>query len=423
LENYRLFGKENRKVKAIQQIASLFVFAALAVFALGGRPACAGDWPCYRGPGHDGISNETDWNSDWGTSGPKVLWKKSIGIGFATTAVADGRAYNMGNSDKKTDTVYCFDAATGRELWKYSYPCPLEPKSYEGGTLATPTVDGTRVYTLSKMGDLFCFEAATGKVLWQKQLNKDMGFKLPTWHFSSSALVAGDMLLFNVGTAGLALNKNTGAILWQNGNGRCGYATPVPFEMDGQACLAIMSEVTLFVVRQTDGKQLWQYPWKTQYEINAADPVVIGNQMLITSGYKHGCALLEVSATGAKRRWENKSMAMQINSPIVREGFVYGFDENVFKCLKLQDGSEPWADKSLGKGALMMSHDGRLIIMSERGELVVAKANPQKFNVVARAQILPKTKCWTSPVLANGKIYARNAAGDFVCVDVGGTGK
>jgi outer membrane protein assembly factor BamB len=156
------------------------------------------------------------------------------------------------------------------------------------------------------------------------------------------------------------------------------------------------------------------------YEINAADPVPVGKQMLITSGYKHGCSLLDVSATEAKKVWENKVMSMQINCPIVRDGYAYGFDENIFKCLKLADGSQQWQDKGLGKGSLMASADGRLMIMSEKGELVIARADPQKFDVLARAQILPQTKCWTSPVLANGRIYARNAAGDFVCVDVGG---
>ena len=404
----------------LRRVTGSMILPSLMVFMTASQLAFGADWPCYRGANHNGISEETDWSSNWGTSGPKTLWKKSIGIGFSTTAVASGRAYNMGNSDKKTDTVYCFDAQTGQELWKYSYPCPLLPNSYEGGTLSTPTVDGGRVYTLSKIGDLFCLDAAGGKVLWHKQLEKGMGFKLPTWHFSSSALIAGDMLLLNMGSAGLALNKNTGDPVWQSGKGKCGYATPVPFEMDGQPCLAIMSEVTLFAVRQADGKQLWRYPWKTQYEINASDPVVLGNQMLITSGYKHGCSLLEFNAAGAKKLWENKVMSMQINSPIVRDGFAYGFDENVFKCVKLQDGQPQWDEKSLGKGSLMMSADGRLILMSEGGELVIAKANPQKFDVLARAQILPKTKCWTSPVLANGRVYARNAAGNFVCVDVGG---
>lgn len=399
-----------------------YVLCAMA-FVMGiGQTAFGADWPCYRGPDHNGISKEIDWSSNWGQTGPKALWKKSVGIGFSTTAVADGRVYTMGNSgkDTNTDTVYCFDAQTGQEIWKHSYPCPLQPKYYDGGTLSTPTVDAGKVYTLSKMGDLFCFDAKTGKILWQKQLNKDMGFELPTWHFSSSPLIQGDRLFLNVGEAGLALNKNTGDVLWHNGKGKCGYATPVPFTMDGKAGLAIFTEVSLVAVDPADGKQLWQYPWKTRYEVNAADPIIVGNRVFLSSGYNRGCGLIEIVGGQPKKLWENKTMAMQINSPVLRDGYVYGFDEDVLKCVKLDDGKEQWQDKTLGKGSLMMSQDGRLILASDKGELVVAKADPQKFDVVARFQALPKGLCWTSPVLSHGKIYVRNTPGDFVCLDVSG---
>jgi len=328
----------------------------------------------------------------------------------------------MGNSGKRTntDTVYCFDAQTGAELWKHSYPCPLEPKWYEGGTLSTPTVDAGKVYTLSKMGDFFCLDTETGKVLWHKQLNKELGFELPTWHFASSTLIVDDKAVLNVGTAGVALDKNTGDIVWQTGKDKCGYATPVPFVMNGQAGLALFGEVTLTAVNPSDGKRLWQFPWKTQNEVNAADPIVAGNQVFVSSGYNRGCGLLQVDGGKVTRLWENKVMAMQINSPILRDGYVYGFDEAVFKCLRLQDGRQQWQDKSLGKGSLMMSADGRLILMGDEGELVVANANPQKFDVLARAPVLPKARCWTSPVLAHGKIYVRNTPGDFACLGVSG---
>jgi outer membrane protein assembly factor BamB len=396
------------------------VLTALVVLAGIGQATCGADWPCYRGPDHNGISQETNWNSTWGNAGPKVLWKKSVGMGYSTTAVADGRVYAMGNSGKQTniDTVYCFDAQTGQELWKHSYSCPLEAKYYPGGTLSTPTVDAGKVYTLSKMGDFFCLDAKTGKVLWQKQLNKGLGFELPTWHLSSSPLIVDDKVVLNVGVAGLAMNKNTGDLVWQSDKGKCGYATPVPFTMDGKAGLALFGEVTLVAVNPADGKLLWQYPWKTKYEVNAPDPIVVGNQIFISSGYNRGCSLLEVSGGNVKKVWENKVMAMQINSPILRDGFIYGFDEDVFKCLKLQDGSQQWQDKSLGKGSLMMTADGRLILTSDKGELVVAKADSQKFDVLARAQILSKEQCWTTPVLANGRIYVRNTPGEFACVDV-----
>ena len=147
-------------------VRALLVATSLCV-AAGGFYNAAGatDWPNYRGPDHNGITKETDWKSDWGDSGPKVLWKKSIGMGFSSMAVADGRVYTMGNQGKTKDVVNCFDAATGEEKWTHSYLCPLEPKYYEGGTLGTPTVDGERVYTLSKMGSLYCLNNADGKVI------------------------------------------------------------------------------------------------------------------------------------------------------------------------------------------------------------------------------------------------------------------
>ena len=380
------------------------------------------DWPNYRGPDYNGITSETGWKSNWGDSGPKVLWKKSIGIGFSSMTVANGRVYAMGNTGKKTNTdiVYCFDAVTGDEIWTHSYPCPLEPKYYEGGTLSTPTADGDKVYTLSKMGSLFCLNAADGNVIWQKELNKNMGCKFPTWHFSSSGLIVGDMLVLNIGDAGLALNKNTGATIWSNGKGQCGYATPVPFVMGGQRGLAIFSKDSIIAVSPNDGKKLWQFTWKTKNDVNAADPIIYDKYVFISSGYNRGCALLEINAGRATKVWESKVMRNHMNCCVLYDGFLYGFDESTFKCIAPRDGEVKWSERSLGKGALKMSADGRMIIMSDKGELVIAQANPQQFKVLVQAQILPKGKCWTTPVLANGKIYARNAAGDLVCVDIGG---
>ncbi|MHC4496650.1 MAG: outer membrane protein assembly factor BamB family protein, partial [Planctomycetota bacterium] len=276
------------------------------------------------------------------------------------------------------------------------------------------------VYTLSKMGSLFCLDAAKGTVIWQKELSKDMGNDLPTWHFSGSPLVVGDMLVLNIGDAGLALNKNTGATIWANGKGKCGYATPVPFVMGGQRGVAIFGFDSVMALEPNDGKKLWQFKWKTKNDVNAADPVIYDKYVFISSGYGRGCALLEINSGQVTKVWESKVIRNHFNCSVLYEGFLYGFDERELKCIAPQDGAEKWGDKSLGKGALMMSTDGRMIIMSDKGELVIAQANPQQFKVLARAQILPKSKCWTTPVLANGRIYARNAAGDLVCVDVGG---
>ena len=193
--------------------------------------ARADDWPNWRGPNHDGVSKEKGWSSKWPEAGPKVLWEASIGAGFASMAVSDGRVYAMGNINDM-DILYCFEADTGKEIWKKSYSCPLFDRQHEGGPAATPAVDGDEVYTFSKNGDVVCFKAATGDIVWHKNIQKELSLEFPRWHFSSSPLVVENMIVLNAGTSGVALNKNDGSLIWQNGNGPSGYATAVPFNVD-----------------------------------------------------------------------------------------------------------------------------------------------------------------------------------------------
>ncbi|MBN2137936.1 MAG: PQQ-binding-like beta-propeller repeat protein [Sedimentisphaerales bacterium] len=409
--------------KSKMDVSQAGFILAVAMLLLSSSGTAADDWPIYRGPNHNGFSNETGWNSEWGTAGPKKLWTKSIGVGFSSITVADGRAYMTGNSGEKSgakDTVFCLDANTGKEIWKHTFDCPLEAKYYEGGTLASPTADGKVVYTISKMGDLFCLDAATGKVVWQKNVNKEYGFKLPTWHFAGSPMVVGNMLVFNLGNAGAAIDKQTGALVWDNGKDICGYATPVPCKIEGADLLVIAGADSLAAARPADGKVLWTHEFVNKHKVSAADPIISGTNVFASSGYNRGCMLIDVAGGNPKQIYDNREMRNHMNCSMLYEGHIYGFDENNLKCIGFKDGAEKWSDGSMGKGALMMSVDGRMIIMSDKGELVIAKADPSSFKVLARAQILPTGKCWTVPVLSNGKIYARNARGDAVCVDVSG---
>src|SRR4051794_12604744 len=127
----------------------------------------AEDWPHWRGPNFNGISAEKGWSAQWPPEGPKILWKASVGIGFSSTSIGQGRVYTMGYGDEK-ETVFCFDAESGKTLWQHAYDSDLGDKFFEGGPTATPTVEGDSVYTLSRWGDVFCFEAASGKIRWSK---------------------------------------------------------------------------------------------------------------------------------------------------------------------------------------------------------------------------------------------------------------
>jgi outer membrane protein assembly factor BamB len=379
--------------------------------------ALADDWPKFRGPDHNGISKETGWSANWPAEGPKKLWKAKVGIGFASFAVSNGKAYTVGNASDM-DTVYCFDANTGAEIWKQSHPAKLDPKYYEGGPSATPTVEGNRVFTFAKRGVARCFDATKGTVVWSKDLAEELKAAMPTWGFAGSVLIDGELALFNVGSAGAALDKTSGKVVWSSGASESGYSSLVPFDSGGKRAIAMAIKQDVIALNVADGKELWRFPWKTQHDVNAADPILSGEKVFISSGYGHGGGVFNVSAKPPQKIWENKNMRNHFNSSVLWKGHLYGVDENQLRCLVFESGEVKWTDKITGKGSLMLA-DGKLIVLGEKGELMVADASPDGFKPSARSQVLGG-KCWTAPVLANGRIYCRNAAGDIVCVDVSG---
>jgi outer membrane protein assembly factor BamB len=382
--------------------------------------AKAGDWPHYRGPDYDGISDETGWTYNWPGGGPNVLWEASVGTGFASIAVSNGRAYTMGNTNNN-DILYCLNAATGTVIWQKSYDCPLYAENHEGGPCATPTVDGDAIYTFSKDGDAIRFNAQNGDMIWRTKLNKDYGFQHPRWRFAGSALVVDDLVIFNAGATGVALNKSDGTIAWQSGKAVSGYATGVPFTYGGNKYVALMGASQIVALNPSTGDVAWRFPWRTDYDINAADPIIIDDLIFISSGYNHGCALLKIEGNKVSEVWQNKNMRNQINCSVQHGEYIYGFDGQVggggaLTCIDIKTGERKWSQRGLGTGSLMLA-DGKLIVLGERGKLVIAQASPDGYKELASAQIL-SGKCWTYPVLANGRIYARNAAGKLVCVDV-----
>lgn len=386
----------------------------------------AADWPNWRGPDHNGISKERDYNPKFPDSGPNILWKKSIGIGFSSVSVSGNRVYTTGNSGTKEtrkskdnkDTIYCFDAKTGREIWTYSFLAALDPVRYEGGPNATPTVDGDKLYCFAREGDIFCFNAADGKLIWQKNMITDFGLKLIVYGYSSSPMIFRDMLILNGGTHGFALDKNNGELLWKtNKKSAVGYSTPVFLDIGKEKCGLFFTGDALRCVNLKNGDQLWEYPWKTRHNLNAADPVVSGDTVFISSGYGTGCALLKFDNSKAELLWQNKEMRNHFNASVLLDGYIYGFDESQLKCLKLSDGSVEWSLDDFGKGSLMIAGD-KLIILSDKGLLVTANATHEKFDKISEAKILTK-RCWSMPVLSDAKLYARgSASGDLVCVDM-----
>ncbi len=420
----KLYSSFKRHLATIAVVTALGVFVfSWSVMSFAEDASNAADWHQWRGPNRDGISTEKGWVSVWPEGGPKVLWKTSVGVGYSTVSVSGGRVYTMGNAEK-IDTVYCLDANTGDEVWKYSYRCATESGGHPGPA-STPTVDGKYVYTLSREGHFFCFDADSGKVIWSKHV-KDFGAKSPEWDFASSSLASGKMIIVDVGIT-LALDKSTGNLIWKTKdygdawnikNYGGGYSSPFAFQLNGSQRLAVFNSSGLVILNPENGQELLLQPWKTSYNVNAVTPIISGDKVFISSGYNVGCALVQVSGDKPTVIWQNKDMRNHFNSCVLWEGHLYGFDESELKCLDFQTGEVKWSQKGLGKGSLMLA-DGKLIIMGDKGDLVIAEASPEGFKEISRAKVLSGL-CWTVPVLSGGKLYCRNHPGDLVCLDVSG---
>ena len=385
----------------------------------------AADWPRHRGPDHNGISAEKDWVVTWPGGQPKRLWKASVGIGFSSVAAAGGRVFTVGSDGLKKggkDVVYCLDADTGKPVWTFGYSQDLDPKYYDGGPGATPTIDRGQVYVVGRQGWVHCLSAETGSVFWKRHLASDSGLKVPEWGFNSSVHIEGDQAILNAGSYGIALDRMTGRELWVTGKDEAGYGTPVAFTWKDRRLLAMFAAKHVVAVDPKDGTEVWRVAWKTSYDVNSSDPVISGNRMFVSSGYNKGGAAYDLSGALPKQLWFNKELRADMAGSVIIGNCVYGVDgqgddkDSRLKCLDLETGAVKWTSPQAGTGNLTAAGE-RLLWITGSGELVVVDAKPGAYQELGRAQV-SGGRHWTAPTIANGRLYVRNAKGDLVCSDL-----
>jgi outer membrane protein assembly factor BamB len=392
---------------------------------LASLPAVAGDWPRFRGEKQDGISPETGLPRSWPAEGPRVVWKRAIGEGYSTVSIASGRLYTM-DSDAKTEFVLSLDAATGNQLWRV----PIGDKLVDpmgNGPRGTPTVDGETIYTLGSMGRLLALKAADGGKVWEVDLTQAFGAKRPTWGFSGSPLVDGDLLILEVGGTEkrgiVAFEKATGKVRWASQEGDAAYSTPVRMTIGGvkQYVTARRSGPEI-VSLLSDGTFHWKRPGPPSV---IASPLFIPpDRVYVSAGDDGGAVLFRVKTEGGKATteelWHTRGMKNHFNSAVVVGEHIYGFDNATFKCIAVATGEPAWAQRGLGKGSLLATADGLLIVLSDRGKLLLVEATPESYKELASFQAL-EGKAWTSPVLAHGKVYLRDED-ELIALDLGTPG-
>lgn len=413
-------------MKPAAKLVAALSFAVIAIAAQSQELARGEDWPQWRGPARTGKSAETLSLKRWPADGaPRVLWRAQVGKGHSAAAVHNGKLYTAGWDGEK-DTVYCLDAASGEVLWRQSYPC--ETIVQWPGPRATPTVEGSTVYTLGQWGDLRAWNAETGRPVWERKLKASYNPDID-YGFAWSPLIVGDLLILAAGQRGLALHKATGEIAWGDDGQHGACASPVPFVLGGQQGVAIITtnpgrdSVALVGVEPRTGQELWRSPpWIEKWGAACVDLLFDGNQVFVTTAEQHlRCGRFSVQGKELREDWSSKDLACYTGGCVLIRGHVFAVDKRgILKCLDWESGKMKWLERGFGEfGAISAAGDKLLIMASDSGELAVVEGSAEKYLPLRRSAVFEgEGRTFTVPVLSHGRIYCRSYAGELVCLDV-----
>ena len=385
-----------------------------------------GEWLGPLGNFRNGHSAETNWHQDWFNVEPELLWKHELGLGVAGVACHKGLVYCVGNTADQ-EVVQCIDSGTGQVVWKISYPCLIDKRMFEGGSASTPVIDKDRssLYILSHEGELRSLDLTDGKELWKVSYLEKLKGKRPTWGYSSSPLLCDDILITVPGGKGsgvAALDPRTGEMKWSFGNDAAAYSSPVQINSEGGGNVMVFNAYGLSIINPHIGEQLAKVRWKTEYNVNATLPLYISGHVFICSGYGKGGGMFRLNENNLDLIYESKDTVCQFQSPIESGGYAYmviGDNSTKAKlaCMNLRNGTIKWTQPLSGNRGNIITADGKLIVVSERGEVVLCDASEKGFNEHGRFQALGG-RCWSPPSFADSKLYIRNNSGRLVCYDL-----
>jgi outer membrane protein assembly factor BamB len=356
--------------------------------------------------------------------------------------VAGGKVFTQVNRDLEgapREICVALDAATGKEIWfadvgtgKYDQGGDSGAPDNKGGDgpRSTPTVSGGKVYVFNQLLVLFCLDAQTGKQLWTKDLIKEHAGRNIPWKSAASPVVDGNMVFIGGGGPGeslLALDKETGAVVWKSQDEFMTHATPVVADMLGVRQVIFFAKSGLVSVATKDGALLWRFPFEFKVS-TAASPVIAGDIVYCSAAYGVGGGACRISKQGdtftATQLYKipgDKQIANHWSTPILKDGYIYGvfglkqYGIGPLKCVELATGEVKWSQPGFGEGNVILVGD-RILALTDNGQLVVVKASPAAYEEASRAKVV-EGKCWSTPALSNGRLYARSTK-EGVCLDL-----
>lgn len=399
-----------------QGLSVLFLLLAVALTVA----AQTLDWPQWGGTYRNFVSDTKGLASVWPEGGPRRLWSRPLGEGYSAIAAESGRLYTMSRRGEQ-EVVLALDAETGKTLWEFTYPAPFTAEySMENGTgpHATPTVTGDRVFAAGATGQLYALDKRTGKLLWKHDLMNEYKGTIRVNGYACSPLVYRDTIIMQVGGEGnalMAFRQKDGGVAWKRHDFKNSPSSPLLINVDGQEQLVAFMYDTLVGVDPSSGELLWSRPHRSEFGLNVSTPVWgVDNLLFVSSSYGGGSRVLKVSRVAGKTEveevWAHALMRIHYGNAIRLGDFVYAssgdFGTAPFTAVNVKTGKIAWRDRSISR-ASVISVEGRLIILDEDGNLLLATPTPEGLKVHSKVELL-KTNSWTVPTLAGTRLYVRD---------------
>lgn len=384
-------------------------------------PLCgllAADWPQWRGPNRDGVASGSA-PASW----PEQLhrkWSLTVGEGHSSPVLADGRLFVL-SREGENEIVRAVDPATGKVVWHQSYPAPFKVSyaaaSHGPGPKSTPTYHAGKLFTFGIGGILSCFDAASGRVLWRQDFKNRFQPTWPDYGVAVSPIVDGTSLIVHVGGgegAITAFDTATGTTKWQwTGDGPA-YASPVIAEIGGVRQLVTQTRLNIVGLSTSTGELLWKIGYRTAWDQNAVTPIAY-HQTLILSGLDNGImglrAIKDAKGWRTERLWDNTQAPMYMSTPVLAGDLLFGFtsrNKGQFVCLDPRTGRTLWTGPPRqGDNAAIVRLNDLLFLLKDDAELLIARVSAKNFDVLRRYTVAG-SPTWAHPVVLDSGVVVKD---------------